>query len=80
MRNYLPALKNFPAEYIYAPWTAPEEVQIKAGCIVGRDYPEPMVDHAKVNARNMQWMRDAYANADKLGTPTHRTRKSTTNG
>lgn len=30
-----------PKRYIYEPWTAPAEVQRKAGCIIGKDYPKP---------------------------------------
>lgn len=37
-----------PAKYIYEPWLAPLEVQRKAGCIIGKDYPRPIVDHALV--------------------------------
>jgi len=34
-RKYLPILKNFPSKYIYEPWTASEEEQKQAGCIIG---------------------------------------------
>jgi len=27
------------------PWTITEEEQPAAGCVIGRDYPEPVVDH-----------------------------------
>ncbi|XP_036386825.1 cryptochrome circadian regulator 4 [Megalops cyprinoides] len=57
LRKYLPALKNFPSKYIYEPWTAPPEVQEEAGCIVGKDYPLPMVDHSEVSQRNLALMR-----------------------
>jgi len=42
--TYLPVLRNFPPEYIHAPWTAPKSVQEEAQCIIGVDYPNPMVD------------------------------------
>ncbi|NWQ83493.1 CRY1 protein, partial [Columbina picui] len=35
IRKYLPVLKNFPTKYIYEPWTASEEEQRQAGCIIG---------------------------------------------
>ncbi|KAJ8258797.1 hypothetical protein COCON_G00178090 [Conger conger] len=57
IRKYLPVLKNFPSKYIYEPWTAPEEVQLEARCIIGKDYPLPMVDHVEVSQRNMCLMR-----------------------
>ena len=45
--TYLPVLQNFSPEYIHAPWTAPRSVQEEAGCIIGEDYPEPIIDVEK---------------------------------
>ena len=42
-RKFQPVLKNFPLEYIHEPWNAPEEAQRAANCIIGKDYPVPMV-------------------------------------
>ncbi len=33
-------------EYIYCPWMAPIEIQLAAGCRIGINYPNPIVDHA----------------------------------
>lgn len=63
IRRYIPALKNFPAKHIYEPWTAPLSVQQSAGCIVGKDYPKPVVDHATVSKVNMEKMKAAYSAA-----------------
>ncbi|XP_065603577.1 cryptochrome-1-like isoform X2 [Cyrtonyx montezumae] len=57
IRKYLPILKNFPSKYIYEPWTASEEEQKQAGCIIGRDYPFPMVDHKEASSHNLQLMK-----------------------
>uniref|UniRef100_A0A8D0L628 Photolyase/cryptochrome alpha/beta domain-containing protein n=1 Tax=Sphenodon punctatus TaxID=8508 RepID=A0A8D0L628_SPHPU len=57
IRRYLPVLKNFPSKYIYEPWTAPEEAQKEAGCIIGKDYPFPMVNHREVSDHNLQLMK-----------------------
>ena len=35
IRKYVPALKNFPIQYIHEPWMAPEQIQRAAKCIVG---------------------------------------------
>lgn len=59
-RHYLPQLKAFPTQYIYEPWTAPEAVQKAAHCIIGKDYPLPMVDHTHVSRINMERMRQVY--------------------
>jgi deoxyribodipyrimidine photo-lyase len=50
IRHYLPILRLVPREYIHAPWKMPAEVQRAADCIVGKDYPGPIVDHAIAKA------------------------------
>jgi cryptochrome len=57
IRKWCPTLKDFPKEYIYMPWTAPLDVQTAAGCIIGKDYPRPIVDHAKASKANMTKMK-----------------------
>lgn len=61
VRKYLPILKKFPDKYIYEPWNAPLSVQKQCGCIIGKDYPSPIVDHAVVSKRNIEKMKKAYA-------------------
>ncbi|XP_063072027.1 cryptochrome circadian regulator 4 isoform X2 [Engraulis encrasicolus] len=58
LRKYLPVLKNMPSKYIYEPWTAPLDVQRQAGCIIGKDYPLPMVNHLEVSKRNLALMKE----------------------
>jgi cryptochrome len=60
IRKYLPILKKLPDKYIYEPWTAPLAVQRTAGVIIGKDYPNPIVDHAKASKENMSRMKEAY--------------------
>lgn len=60
IRHYLPIFKDFPAKYIYQPWTAPLDVQQKAGCVIGKDYPAPLVDHKVAMAENMAKLRESY--------------------
>ena len=45
VRTYLPALKNVPDKYLAKPWEMTDEQQREAGCIIGKDYPAPVVDH-----------------------------------
>lgn len=47
IRQHVPELKNFNAKYIHRPFEAPQLLQEKWGCKVGRDYPQPIVDHSK---------------------------------
>ena len=61
-----------PARYLLAPWTAPADVQRAAGCVVGRDYPAPVVDHAAARTENLAAFRAALdagsgAEAQKAG-------------
>lgn len=50
-----------PPRYIYEPWTAPLAVQKEAGCIIGTDYPAPVVKHDEASKANMTKMAAAYA-------------------
>ncbi|XP_013384158.1 cryptochrome-1-like isoform X1 [Lingula anatina] len=77
IKKYLPMLKKFPKEYIYEPWKAPRAMQEKAGCIIGKDYPRPIVDHGEISKVNIKKMAAAYAlnkdqNATEKGTPKKR--------
>ena len=45
VRRYVPELRQVPDEYLREPWEMPEQVQQDVGCVIGRDYPEPIVDH-----------------------------------
>ena len=45
IRRYLPALAGLSNRSIHAPWIAsPAELE-RAGLVLGRDYPRPIVDH-----------------------------------
>jgi deoxyribodipyrimidine photo-lyase len=46
VRRYVPELRGVPDEFLSEPWTMPEEAQREAGCVIGKDYPGPIVDHA----------------------------------
>lgn len=45
VRQYVPELAKVPDKYLAEPWKMPLELQHEAGCIIGKDYPEPVVDH-----------------------------------
>lgn len=46
IRRWLPELNHVPTNYIHAPHLMPADVQRDAKCIIGQDYPAPIVDHA----------------------------------
>ena len=60
IRKYVPVLKNFPTQYIFEPWNASQIVQKTAKCIIGVDYPRPIVDHKIVSKTNLAKMKAAY--------------------
>ena len=51
VRRWLPELARVPDKHIHAPWLMPLDVQRTAGCVVGQDYPAPIVDHATARDR-----------------------------
>ncbi len=46
IRRYCPELSKFDNKRIHAPWLATSLEQRMAGCVIGTDYPAPVVDHA----------------------------------
>lgn len=54
IRRYVPELARFAPPHIHAPWLAPLDVQRAAGCLIGRDYPAPVVDHAAARLRALE--------------------------
>lgn len=61
VRHYLPELARVPDACLLEPWTMTAEQQRQAGCLLGRDYPLPVVEHAPARERNLGRMRAAYA-------------------
>ncbi len=51
VRAMLPALRMVPTKYVHAPWQMPLQVQRESGCIIGEQYPAPIVDRTETKAR-----------------------------
>ncbi|HXP38131.1 MAG TPA: FAD-binding domain-containing protein, partial [Solirubrobacteraceae bacterium] len=47
VRRYVPELADVPGKFLGEPWKMPAELQREVGCVIGEDYPEPIVDHAE---------------------------------
>jgi deoxyribodipyrimidine photo-lyase len=43
VRRWLPELRDVPDVFVHEPWAMPADVQQRAGCVIGRDYPAPIV-------------------------------------
>jgi deoxyribodipyrimidine photo-lyase len=51
IRRWIPALAGVPDKYIHQPETMSAEQQIRFGCVIGRDYPAPVVNHGEAVAK-----------------------------
>ncbi|HSJ81225.1 MAG TPA: deoxyribodipyrimidine photo-lyase [Thiobacillus sp.] len=59
IRRYLPELARVAEKFIHAPWTMPAAEQLRTGCVIGRDYPLPIVDHAVQRGQALALFRQA---------------------
>jgi deoxyribodipyrimidine photo-lyase len=63
VRRWVPELCDVPDERIVEPWRMSGEEQTATGCVIGRDYPAPVVDHAQERRRALDRYRAAGAAA-----------------
>lgn len=47
VRQWIPELANVETGFVHKPWRMSVTQQRNAGCIIGQDYPAPIVDHQK---------------------------------
>ena len=65
IKRFIPALSRMPVEYVNEPWRAPESVQREVGCVIGMDYPAPIVNHREVSRRNKDMMEELQVSLTK---------------
>jgi len=63
IKRYLPQLSDFTPKEIHAPWLVPPLRQQQLGCMIGTDYPAPIVDHAQARERTLA----RYAVVKRIG-------------
>ena len=54
IRYWVPELAEFPSKYIFEPHLAPLHIQESGGCLIGRDYPNPIIDRKESRKNNLQ--------------------------
>ena len=54
VRRWVPGAARRAADQLAEPWTMDVAEQADAGCVIGRDYPEPIVDHAAERRRAIE--------------------------
>jgi deoxyribodipyrimidine photo-lyase len=54
VRRHVPELAAVPDRYMREPWTMPDDVQREAGCVIGEDYPAPIVDHRRAREEALE--------------------------
>ena len=63
IRRYLPELARVPERYVHSPWSMSPMEQQLARCVIGRDYPAPIVDHAGARDRALEMFKAVRAPA-----------------
>lgn len=59
VRRWVPELADVPVKLLAEPWRMSDDQQRAAGCVIGRDYPPPIVDHAAERERAAARYREA---------------------
>ena len=64
VRRWVPELHALATEHIHAPWLAPATALEKAGIVLGKTYPRPIVDHAEARERALAAFKSLKAAAE----------------
>jgi deoxyribodipyrimidine photo-lyase len=59
VRRWVPELARVLDKHLHAPWKMPSSLQRDLGCVIGRDYPAPLIDHGWARKRTLEAFRQA---------------------
>lgn len=59
VRRWVPELAGVATERLIEPWTMSAEEQLSSGCVIGEDYPAPIVDRRDARAAALERFRQA---------------------
>ncbi|NIK90219.1 deoxyribodipyrimidine photo-lyase [Rhizomicrobium palustre] len=54
VRRYVPELSRLDDKFLHQPWTAPASDLAKAGIVLGKNYPKPIVEHGFARKRALR--------------------------
>ena len=54
VRRHVPELADVPARFLCEPATMPATLQRQIGCVIGADYPAPIVDHRRAREQALE--------------------------
>lgn len=54
VRRWIPEIADLPDSVIHKPWEAKADTLAKAGVVLGKTYPRPIVDHADARKRALE--------------------------
>ena len=59
IRKWVPELEDVPDEYIHRPQKMNQIAQKESNCIIGEDYPEPIINHDEERKKSVERFEDA---------------------
>jgi deoxyribodipyrimidine photo-lyase len=57
VKRWLPELSRVPIQFLHKPWEMPLELQKSRQIVIGRDYPNPIIDHTFARQRTLERFR-----------------------
>ncbi|WP_354698319.1 Deoxyribodipyrimidine photo-lyase [Paraconexibacter sp. AEG42_29] len=64
IRRWVPELEGVPDKHVHEPWRMSDDEQQAAKCVIGEDYPAPIVEHKAERERAMERYRAVSPSSD----------------